>query len=87
MKARQTTGGTTTTLSERTAAKIWLAMKRLNRRYDAWQARIAAGIVAKLDHPRDLGNTLPGHRHIIVWDLLSTKRERVVPPAVSPGDK
>lgn len=67
--------------------KIWLAMKRLNRRYDEWQARAAARIVATLDHPRGLGDTLPTNRHISVWDLLSTKRERVVSPTANPGDE
>ena len=67
--------------------KIWSAMRRLNRRYDAWQARAAAGIVAKLDHPRDLGDAVPSNRPISVWDLLSTKRGRIVPPATNPGAK
>ncbi len=62
----------------RTAVKIWTAMKRLNRRYDEWQARAAAGIVAELDHPSDK-KAARSKRHISVWDLLSDNRE--------PGDE
>jgi hypothetical protein len=67
--------------------KICTAVRRFNRRYDAWQARAAAGIVARLDRPRGIGDKLPTNRHIGVWDLLSTKHARVVQPAADPGDK
>jgi hypothetical protein len=53
--------------------KIWTAMKRLNRRYDAWALRMANGIVANLDRGPEDG-TRERKRPISVWDLLPRKR-------------
>jgi hypothetical protein len=54
--------------------KIWTAMKRLNRRYDAWALRAAGRFVADLDRrfgdDAERGTTT----HLNVWDLLSKKR-------------
>jgi hypothetical protein len=55
--------------------KLWIAMKRLNERYDAWATRTANRIVADLDRrPRD-GGKPERRRQLSVWDLLSQNRE------------
>jgi hypothetical protein len=62
--------------------KICTAMRRLNTRYDEWQARAAARLIAKLDHPADIGNKPLTKSHIGVWDLLPNKRESGAEKAV-----
>lgn len=53
--------------------KMWMAVKRLNRRFDCWSARATDKMVANLDNAgnRQKSATV---RHISVWDLLTKDR-------------
>lgn len=53
--------------------KMWMAVKRLNRRFDCWSAHAADKMVANLDNTggRQKSGTV---RHISVWDLLTKDR-------------
>ena len=48
--------------------KMWMAVKRLNRRFDCWSARAADKMAANLDNVGDR-QKLGTIRHISVWDL------------------
>ena len=52
---------------------MWMAVKRLNRRFDCWSARAADKMVANLDNAGDRQKSGP-IRRISVWDLLTKNR-------------
>ena len=53
--------------------KIWMAVKRLSRRFDVWSARAADKMVVNLDNAGDR-QTSGAVRHISVWDLVTKDR-------------
>jgi hypothetical protein len=46
---------------------IWMAIKRVNRRYDEWSQRTVDRLITSVDHP----DKPSAHKHISIRDLLA----------------